>query len=213
MKEFIYTNRLHYSKDELLEDRISPNPFEQFHWWFEEAVESKSGEPYACTFATSDTKGNVKARVVLMRGYDKNGFLFFTNYKSLKGQQLAENNKAAMHFFWPVLERQVSVEGTVIKASKEESDAYFNSRPREHQIGAWTSNQSEIIQSRQQLEDRYAELVKQFEGKPVPRPEHWGGFLLVPTCFEFWQGRVSRLHDRICYKLDNGHWTIARLSP
>lgn len=213
MKEFVYTNRLHYNKDELLEGKISDNPFEQFHWWFEEAVEAKTGEPYACTLATSDKEGNVKARIVLMRGYDENGFMFFTNYNSAKGKQIAENGKAALHFFWPTLERQVSIEGKIIKASAEESDAYFISRPREHQLGAWVSNQSEVIESRKVLEDKYAALEKTYENKPVPRPPHWGGYIVVPTYFEFWQGRISRLHDRICYKLKDNAWISARLSP
>lgn len=179
----------------------------------QDAIDAKTGEPNAMTLATVDANGFPEARVVLLRGVDKNGFSFFTNYKSAKGRELF-TGKACLNFFWIELARQVRIVGTVKKVSAKESDDYFNSRPRESQISAWTSNQSEVIGSRDELENKYALLEKKFQNKKVPRPSYWGGYAVKPIAIEFWQGKQNRLHDRILYsKLKTGKWKIERLSP
>ena len=195
------------------EKEIEKNPITQFNKWMQEALDSKTGEPNAMTLATVGKNGFPEARVVLLRGVDKNGFSFFTNYRSAKGRELA-SKKACLNFFWIELSRQVRIVGTVKKVSAKESDDYFNSRPRESQISAWTSHQSEIISGRDELEKKYAAMEKKFQNKKVPRPSYWGGYVINPVSIEFWQGKQNRLHDRILFtKLKTGKWKFERLSP
>jgi pyridoxamine 5'-phosphate oxidase len=195
------------------ERKVSKNPVLQFNKWMLDAIVARAGEPNAMTLATVDKNGFPGARVVLLRGVNKNGFSFFTNYKSAKGQEL-RNRKACLNFFWIELSRQVRIVGTVKKLSAKESDSYFNSRPRESQISAWTSDQSKVVGSRAELETKYYVLEKKFQNKKVPRPSYWGGYAVQPLSIEFWQGKQNRLHDRIIYtKLKNGKWKIERLYP
>ena len=204
--------RRDYSLRELDEATVSPDPFSQFLLWFNEATKAVVIEPNAMTLSTVGADGRPSARVVLLKGFDRNGLVFFTNYESRKGRELSNNPKACLHFFWPGLERQIIVNGTAAKTSREESQVYFDSRPVTSRIGAWTSRQSSVIDSREILEKREKELSKEF-GDKVPLPPFWGGFRLTPDKFEFWQGRPNRLHDRICFTLENGTWAITRLSP
>ncbi len=197
----------------LEEKKIDKNPIRQCEKWMQEAINSNSGEPNAMTLATVGHNGFPEARVVLLRGIDKKGFSFFTNYKSAKGRALS-NKKACLNFFWIELSRQVRIVGTVKKVSAKESDSYFNSRPRESRIAAWVSNQSEVIAGREVLEEKYLLLEKKFQNKNVPRPSYWGGYVVQPISIEFWQGKQNRLHDRILFtKLKTGKWNMERLSP
>ncbi len=210
--------RQSYSQRTLLEADAQPQAVAQFRQWLDEAVAAQLPEPAALTLATVDAAtGQPSQRVVLLKGLpDDAGFLFFTNYDSRKGHELAGQPLAALNFFWPGLERQVRVEGVVEKAPEHVSTAYFQSRPRGSQVGAWASPQSEVIGSREQLEAREHEVEARFEGQtPLPRPPHWGGYVLRPTRVEFWQGRPSRLHDRLVYELEEGgrSWKITRLAP
>ena len=205
--------RKEYSKSELTEKSVSDDPFEQFAGWMDEALRAEVPEPTAMTLATASAEGRPSSRVVLLKGFDHEGFVFFTNYKSRKGRDLAANPFAAVHFFWPELERQVNISGVTNRVSDQESDEYFSSRPYASRVGAWASKQSEPIGSRMVLIKRVAALVIKYASGHVPRPTHWGGFRLVPDRIEFWQGRESRLHDRICYTLEAGKWQISRLSP
>ncbi|MFN3872341.1 MAG: pyridoxamine 5'-phosphate oxidase [Ignavibacterium sp.] len=203
--------RKNYEKGELLEGKIHSNPFKQFSEWFEEVLNSNVYEPNAMILATaSDNKPS--ARVVLLKGFDENGFKFYTNYNSRKGQELSVNPNAALLFYWMELERQVRIEGRIEKLSREESLEYFNSRPLESRYGALASNQSEIIPNREYLEKKFSELKEKYGDNP-PMPGNWGGFILIPNLFEFWQGRPSRLHDRIVYERTESNWKIYRLSP
>ncbi|AFH48954.1 pyridoxamine 5'-phosphate oxidase [Ignavibacterium album JCM 16511] len=203
--------RKNYQKGELLESQINPNPLRQFEIWFEEVFKSNIYEPNAMILATSS--GNKpSARVVLLKGFDERGFKFYTNYNSRKGRELTSNPNAALLFYWMELERQVRIEGRVEKLSKEESLEYFNSRPLESRYGALASNQSEVIPNREFLERKFFELKEKYGDNP-PMPESWGGFLLIPELFEFWQGRPGRLHDRIVYEKSEKSWKIYRLSP
>lgn len=194
---------------------VQTDPIQQFKIWFEEALESNLKEPNAMILATSDKTGMPNARVLLLKGFDEKGFVFFTNYESEKGKELSENPKAAMVFNWLDLERQVRIRGTIEKIKEEESTEYFQSRPKESQIGAWASPQSRVIASREVLERNQAYLQEEYKKAFVlPRPEHWGGYCLVPTEVEFWQGRSSRLHDRILFsKNAKNQWKIERLAP
>jgi len=206
--------RKEYSSKNLLETDIEQNPINQFDKWWHEAINSQIDEVNAMTLATASGDGMPSARIMLLKGFDKNGFVFFTNYKSYKAMHLEENPKACLVFFWKELERQVRITGLVKRVPEQESDEYFLSRPVGSQVGAWTSNQSQVIESRQWLEDRYVKLTEEFKHKELKRPAHWGGYLVTPVIIEFWQGRPSRLHDRIQYTLENdGTWTIERLSP
>jgi pyridoxamine 5'-phosphate oxidase len=206
--------RKEYSSKNLLETDIEKNPIGQFEKWWHEAVNSQIDEVNAMTLATASGDGMPSARIMLLKGFDKNGFVFFTNYKSYKAMHLEENPKACLVFFWKELERQIRITGLVKRVPEKESDEYFLSRPVGSQVGAWTSNQSQVIESRQWLEDRYLKLTEEFKHKELKRPAHWGGYLVTPVIVEFWQGRPSRLHDRIQYTLENdGTWTIERLSP
>jgi len=204
--------RQSYEKNILVEEAAAASPIDQFSLWFNEALEAKVPEPNAMTLATVDATGQPSARTVLIKGFDTQGFCFFTNYASRKGQDLLHNPRACLLFFWQALERQVRIEGVIEKISAEASDAYFHSRPLGSRLGAWASEQSKPI-SRADLEAREQAFRERFGDNP-PRPEHWGGYRLVPTAFEFWQGRASRLHDRLRYLPDqHGKWTIDRLSP
>lgn len=204
--------RRDYRLQTLNETDAAANPFEQFTAWWAEAISSQIDEVNALTLATATATGKPSARIVLLKGYDEQGFVFFTNYNSKKGEQLLENPFAAIVFFWKELERQVRIEGTITTVAATESDAYFNSRPEGSRIGAWASPQSQVISSRSIIEANAANYEKQFEGN-IPRPPHWGGYRLIPDKFEFWQGRSSRLHDRLQYQLEDEHWTIERLAP
>jgi len=212
-KEYIQNLRQDYRSASLAESDVDQNPFIQFEKWFKEAVNARLFEPNVMTFATADLAGKPSARILLLKGFDENGFVFFTNYDSKKGKELAENPQAAMVFFWGDLERQVRIEGTITKVDAEESTAYFHSRPKGSQIGATASPQSSVIPNREVLEDRVTVLTEEFSEKEVPRPANWGGYRLKPDLIEFWQGRSSRLHDRINYESVNGSWIINRLAP
>jgi pyridoxamine 5'-phosphate oxidase len=191
-----------------------PSPFKQFELWFNQALAADLLEPNAMTLATVTSEGKPDARIVLLKGFDLRGFVFYTNYRSQKGQELAANPHAALVFLWGDLERQVRVVGRVEKATDLEADTYFQSRPLGSRLGAWASTQSEVIPSREVLEARMIALEKEYQGRDIPRPDHWGGFRVVPTEMEFWQGRPSRLHDRLRYQLQtNGVWIIDRLAP
>jgi|SRR5215204_3337453 len=206
--------RKEYSSQSLLEAHIAAHPVEQFDRWWQQALKSEIVEPNAMTLATASSDGMPSARIVLLKGFNPDGFVFFTNYKSYKGLQLEENPKACLVFFWKELERQVRVVGLVKKITPEESDAYFQSRPVGSQLGAWTSPQSQVIPDRNWLDNHYLEIGEQFKNEPIQRPAYWGGYLVQPVIVEFWQGRPSRLHDRIQYSLeDNGKWKIERLAP
>jgi len=206
--------RKDYTQHELDEAALREDPIAQFSSWFEEALTAEVLEANACALATVDELGNPHNRVVLLKGVSKTGFRFFTNYTSDKANEIGRNPAVAMTFFWKELERQVRIEGRVSKMSEEDSKAYFSSRPHMSQLGAWVSNQSQIISSRLVLEQRLEELMQRYpEGTDVPYPAHWGGFELRPTKIEFWQGRPSRLHDRICYVQIDQRWHKQRLAP
>jgi pyridoxamine 5'-phosphate oxidase len=206
--------RKEYMKETLSEHDVDRDPFQQFGKWWTEALESGIDEANAMTLATATPDGVPTARIVLLKGYDKNGFVFFTNYESRKGRELLENPHACLLFFWSALERQVRIEGLCEKISEQESDAYFHSRPEGSRIGAWVSPQSQVIDGRNVLDERLKEISDRYAGGAVPRPPHWGGYVVVPRLVEFWQGRPSRLHDRIRYTLSHaGEWKIERLAP
>ena len=191
-----------------------PSPFQQFELWFNQALAADLLEPNAMTLATVTDAGKPDARIVLLKGFDTRGFVFYTNYRSQKGQELAANPHAALVFLWGDLERQVRVVGRVEKATDLEADTYFQSRPVGSRLGAWASTQSEVIASREVLEARMQALEAEYQGREIPRPDHWGGFRVIPTEMEFWQGRPSRLHDRLRYRLQkDGGWVIDRLAP
>jgi pyridoxamine 5'-phosphate oxidase len=203
--------RKDYTRDGLASG--DPNPFRQFELWFEQALAAQLLEPNAMTLATVTAEGKPDARIVLLKGFDDRGFVFYTNFRSHKGQQLAANPYAALVFLWGDLERQVRIVGSVEKATNEEADSYFYSRPLGSRLGAWASTQSEVVPSREHLLERMTEFESQYQDREIPRPDHWGGFRVIPTEFEFWQGRPSRLHDRLRYRLQNGEWGIDRLAP
>lgn len=203
--------RQNYQKYELLEASMASTPHEQFTLWFSEAIKAGVPEPNAMTLATSTLAGRPSARIVLLKGYDEQGYTFFTNYLSRKGHELAENPYASLLFFWPSLERQVRVEGHIEKLPAADSDAYFQSRPLGSRIGAWVSPQSQPI-TREELEARNVALTESLGAAP-PRPEHWGGYRLRPNYVEFWQGRPSRLHDRLVFTREDASWSRMRLAP
>ena len=213
LQNFLNSIRRDFADKALNEDSIAESPYQQFENWFEEAVNAQLLDPYAMSVSTVSNDGQPSTRVVYLRGIDANGFKFYTNYNSQKGDDLINNNKVSLNFFWGELERQIRIEGRVIKLSEEESDAYFNARPRESKIGAWASNQSEIINDRQELESKVTFYEGKFKNQEVLRPPHWGGYLVKPTKIEFWQGRSNRLHDRIVYSKNESTWKISRVSP
>jgi pyridoxamine 5'-phosphate oxidase len=201
--------------DETLDERsVERDPIKQFKLWFDSAVAAKLPLPEAMSLATVTRDGKPTSRMVLLKSFDNDGFVFYTNYLSAKAKDLETNPNVALTFFWPQLEKQVRIEGPVAKTSADESRRYFEVRPRESQIGAWASAQSEVISGRDELEKRQAELEETYRDQPVPWPEHWGGYRLNPDRIEFWKGRVGRLHDRIVYeRQSDGSWSIKRLAP
>ena len=206
--------REYQSHDELTEKSVAKNPFDQFEKWFNETIAAKIDLPDAMTLATATTEGIPSARMVVLRGFDEKGFCFYTDYDSQKGEELAANPHAALVFYWRELDRQVRCNGTVEKMTSAESDAYFASRPIDSQLAVWTERQSIVIIDREHLEDNFEKAKQTYSDKDIPRPSHWGGYRLVPSMFEFWQGCPSRLHDRIRYTLkEDGNWKIERLSP
>jgi pyridoxamine 5'-phosphate oxidase len=204
--------RKNYTLDQLTEAEVPHNPLPLFQLWFEQAVKADCPEPNSMTLATADQAGNPSARIVLLKGADENGFTFFTNYESQKGKDLAVRPQAALLFHWHELERQVRIKGSVERVSSLESDQYFHSRPAASRIGAWASPQSASIPNREFLEEAEKRFKSEFGDSP-PRPDHWGGYRLRPTEIEFWQGRPSRLHDRMHYQLIGNEWKISRLAP
>ena len=205
--------RHEYRHASLDESDAHPDPIEQFRRWFEDAVEAMLHEPNAMTIATATPDGRPSARVVLMKGFDENGFVFHTNYKGRKGLEIEANPRCALLFYWGELERQVRIEGHAARVSEKESDAYFESRPRGGHIGAWASEQSRPIQSRDALEERVLAVEADYEDREIPRPPFWGGYRVAPACVEFWQGRENRLHDRLLYTRRGGEWETHRLQP
>jgi pyridoxamine 5'-phosphate oxidase len=206
--------RKDYKLQSLAEKDVLPDPFHQFDKWWNEAIHSGIDEVNAMTLATASAEGMPDGRIVLLKGFDDRGFTFFTNYQSAKGQQLLENPRASLVFFWKELERQIRISGLVVMVSEKESDEYFNSRPEGSRIGAWSSPQSEVIGSRDLLEENERKFRSTFSDGKIVRPPHWGGYRVKPTRIEFWQGRSNRLHDRLLYTLQgDGRWKIERLAP
>lgn len=204
--------RKEYTRERFDESDADPDPFVQFKRWFDEALKAELPEPNAMTLATASPGGVPSARIVLLKEVSGGGFVFYTNYESRKGQELAANPNAALLFHWVELERQVRIEGRVSKVTPDESDAYYRIRPLGSRIGAWASPQSAVLANRQELESKVADATQRLGDDP-PRPPHWGGYRLVPTALEFWQGRESRLHDRLAYAPAGGGWAVRRLSP
>jgi len=211
--ETLQNLRQDYRSAALSEAEVEKDPIAQFAKWFTDALTAQLFEPNVMTLATADKTGRPSARIVLLKGFDEHGFTFYTNFNSYKGHDLEDNPRAALVFFWPALERQVRIEGTVTKAADEVADRYFHSRPTGSQIGAIASPQSSILPNREVLENKVVELNEQYLNKEIPRPAHWGGYIVNPTNIEFWQGRSSRLHDRINFQLIDGQWAITRLAP
>lgn len=205
--------RKNYKLKSLDTKDVKLNPFEQFSEWFDEVLNSGLIEPNAMILATADKNGKPSVRTLLLKSFNEKGFIFYTNYESRKGKELANNNNAMILFYWPELERQVRIEGKVEKISRKESEKYFRTRPFKSKVGAWASKQSEVINSRFTIIKKFLFYLAKFHSKEIPIPEFWGGYILIPDNFEFWQGRPNRLHDRIRYTLDNGIWIIERLSP
>jgi len=203
-----------YELSQLRETDLDPDPIRQFQNWFEDAVKAGSLYPNAMTLSTADKNGRPSARMMLLKSADENGFVFYTNSESNKGDDLAQNPRAAMVFWWDKVERQVRIEGKIEQVSEQEADSYFRTRPRGSQIGAWVSEQSRVIRSREILDCRMEELEEEYGNREIPRPPYWLGYRLIPVSIEFWQGRANRLHDRLRYRLiDGGKWIIERLAP
>ena len=202
-----------YTLQQLTELDVGSNPFIFFDEWLKEAIESECNEPTAMTLATSTFDGKPSARIVLLKGADDQGFTFYTNYDSRKGTQILQNPYGAILFFWPELEREVRIEGAIKKVDEEQSDKYFKSRPAKSQVSAWASPQSKVIPNRKYLESLKSDFQEEFSKRTITRPPNWGGYVLVPSLFEFWQGRANRLHDRIQCTLQNEEWIIERLAP
>lgn len=209
----LYNLRSDFAGKELSKIDVDSNPFEQFRTWFDEGVKAEVNELQAMVVTSVSAEGWPSSRVVYLREIDDDGFVFYTNYNSDKGQDFSANPKMSFTFFWPELARQLHVQGSIEKISAERSDNYFASRPRLSQIGAWASEQSESLENRNELELKVEEFTKRFEDQEVPRPPHWGGFKITPRAFEFWQGRPNRLHDRMKYRIVDGQWTVDRVSP
>lgn len=214
MNKNIADIRIDYQMHSLMETDVADDPFIQFNNWWDDAVKSEIDEINAMTLATASANGIPSARIVLLKSVSHEGFVFFTNYNSNKGKELEENPNACLVFFWKELERQVRISGKVEKVAAGESDEYFNSRPEGSRIGAWASPQSSVIASREVIEENIKKVEQQFADKFITRPPHWGGYIVIPTVMEFWQGRANRLHDRIIYsKLQDRSWKIERLAP
>ncbi|UZH55704.1 pyridoxamine 5'-phosphate oxidase [Salinimicrobium tongyeongense] len=214
MKNKLHDYRKLYQKHELLEEEIPNDPFELFHIWIREIETNKEvDEVNTMNLSTVGLDGFPMSRVVLLKEYDDEGFVFYTNYESEKGRSIAKNPKVCLSFFWPRSERQVMVKGLAQKTSEEESTAYFQSRPRGSQLGAWASRQSAVIPSREYLQKKLELLEQEFDGKDIPKPVYWGGYKVIPSEFEFWQGRPNRLHDRIYYSKEGEAWKMDRLAP
>ena len=205
--------RISYTKDSFSKSDLLKNPFDQFEKWFSEALKSKVDEPNAMSLATISPDGNPRTRIVLVKDFSKDGLIFYTNYESAKAKGMEENKAVSVNFVWHPLQRQINIQGITEKVDRKVSELYFHSRPRGRQLGALVSPQSKVIASRKVLEDRLAELNAQYKNKPIPLPENWGGIRIVPTRFEFWQGRDNRLHDRFEYILENDQWSNQRLAP
>jgi pyridoxamine 5'-phosphate oxidase len=206
--------RQEYTLAGLKESDLDPNPFKQFDTWFQQALAAGLPEPNAMTLATATLDGKPSARIVLLKGLDERGFVFFTNYESQKGRELSANPQAALVCYWIELERQVRINGRATCVSATESEEYFRSRPLGSQLGAWASQQSQVVDGRETLEDRLEQLTQEYQSKPIPLPPYWGGYRVAPDMLEFWQGRPNRLHDRLRYTLQPGNkWLIERLSP
>jgi pyridoxamine 5'-phosphate oxidase len=206
--------RNEYSKASLDVSTVNPDPIIQFEKWFSEALQAQLTEPNAMHLATVNEQGKPSSRIVLLKGIENKKFIFYTNYQSKKGKELDANPNCALTFFWPELERQVRIEGIAQRVDLQISEEYFQSRPRGSQIGAWSSPQSSVIQNRSLLDDRVEQIEKKFQGLEIlPKPQQWGGYQIVPTLFEFWQGRPNRLHDRIEYTIEGGAWNMYRLAP
>jgi pyridoxamine 5'-phosphate oxidase len=205
--------RVNYSHSELLEKHLEPDPIRQFRKWFDDACYTDMREPNAMTLATADEKGRPSARIVLLKGFDEKGFVFYTNYDSTKGLQMAANPNAALCFWWPPLERQVRIQGKVEQLGIDESESYFRARPRASRIAAVASPQSRVLSDRSELEQAFERVEAEFAHREIPRPENWGGYVVVPAEVEFWQGRPNRMHDRIRYVRESDGWRIERLAP
>ncbi|MBW2937928.1 pyridoxamine 5'-phosphate oxidase [Aureisphaera sp. CAU 1614] len=214
MRDNLHDYRKNYKKGALDETSVNENPFQQFRTWFYNVRDSGGvDEVNAMTLTTIGVDGFPRGRVVLLKKYDENGFYFYTNYTSDKGKAIEQNNKVSLSFFWPNIERQVIIKGIAEKTSEEDASNYFASRPKGSQLGALLSDQSSVVANRKVLEEELKDLEKKYEGKEVPKPKHWGGFIVKPLEFEFWQGRPNRLHDRIRYRLEGIDWVIERLAP
>jgi pyridoxamine 5'-phosphate oxidase len=213
MSHSIADIRRDYKLQQLMETDVNTDPIAQFSVWWQEAVNSNIDEVNAMTLATATKEGIPSARIVLLKGYTDAGFMFYTNYQSTKAKEMEDNPRVALILFWKELERQVRVQGLVKKVSEEESDAYFSTRPEKSKIGAWASPQSTVIQNRIALEERFLNYENKFKQEEIVRPPHWGGYIVEPLTIEFWQGRRSRLHDRIRYSKEENGWNIERLAP
>ena len=205
--------RISYTKDSFSESDLLESPFDQFEKWFSEALKSKVDEPNAMSLATISPDGKPRTRIVLIKDFSKDGLIFYTNYESAKAKGMEVNKAVSVNFVWHSLQRQINIQGFIEKVDRKVSELYFHSRPRGSQLGALVSPQSKVIASRKVLEDRLAELEAQYKNEPIPLPENWGGIRIVPTRFEFWQGRDNRLHDRFEYILKNDQWSTQRLAP
>jgi len=213
LRKHLLTLRHDFAKEKLDEKSVFNEPLRQFEKWLKEAIEAQVPEPNAMILSTVDNELMPSSRVVLLRSFNEKGFVFFTNYNSRKGKEIRNNPKASLLFFWPHLERQIRIEGLISKIDSDASNQYFHSRPLESRLGAWASNQSEKLNSRIELENKYEHYKTTFQQQIPSRPPYWGGYILKPEYYEFWQGRESRLHDRICYEKQKLNWEIGRLSP
>jgi pyridoxamine 5'-phosphate oxidase len=209
----IWQIRSEYNLHSLNEGDVYSNPTKQFERWMDEAIKAECNEPTAMTLATCTFERKPSARVLLLKEINEEGLIFFTNYESKKGRQILQNPYGALVFFWPELQRQIRIEGTIKKSSDQLSDSYFKTRPEKSKIGAWASPQSQVIPNRRYLENLKSDFQEEFSGKTITRPPNWGGYILIPNLFEFWQGRPNRLHDRLQYSLVNEEWLIERLAP